>query len=93
MIKSCGNDLDTSPENIYHIVSTWQNLGSCQPLPAVPLIKSLTAVIDKETSTIPDLYHALSAYVGLSQKLSDASVSKLVKTLQAALKKDDSLSK
>ncbi|XP_011308202.1 dolichyl-diphosphooligosaccharide--protein glycosyltransferase subunit 2 [Fopius arisanus] len=92
LIKSCGTGLDTAPENIYYIVSTWQALGSCSPLPTATLTQALNAVIEKETSTIPDLYHAISAYsFGLSQKLSESTINKLVKTLQAALKKDDSI--
>ncbi|XP_015115503.1 dolichyl-diphosphooligosaccharide--protein glycosyltransferase subunit 2 [Diachasma alloeum] len=92
LIKSCGNDLDTSPENIYHIVSAWQALGSCSPLPTATLTQALTAVIEDEASTIPDLYHAISAYVSLSQKLSEATITKLVNNLKTTLKKDESIS-
>ncbi|XP_008550108.1 dolichyl-diphosphooligosaccharide--protein glycosyltransferase subunit 2 [Microplitis demolitor] len=91
LAKNAGNDADMSPETIFYIVSTWQSIGSCQSLPVSSLSKILAAVIEKDTSTIPDLYHAVSAYVSLSQKLSESTISKLVKLLQAALKKDDNL--
>ncbi|KAK0162835.1 hypothetical protein PV327_006579 [Microctonus hyperodae] len=95
LLKSCTSNLDTNVENIFYIASALQHLGSCPPLSAstiTTLTKALSAVIDKETSTIPELYHAISAYVSLAQKLSDSTISKVMKTLQAALKKDDNLS-
>lgn len=55
--------------------------------------QTLTAVVEKETSTIPDLFYAVSALSALSQPLSDSATTKLVKTVQAALRKDDSFLK
>lgn len=95
LTKSCTDGVDMNPENVFYITSALQHLGSCPSLPAstiATLTKALIAIIDKETSTIPELYHAISAYVSLAQKLSESSISKVVKTLQAALKKDDNLS-
>ncbi|XP_043284195.1 dolichyl-diphosphooligosaccharide--protein glycosyltransferase subunit 2 [Venturia canescens] len=85
------NKGEASPEDIYYIVTAWRALGSCQPVPTAKLAQILTKVIEKETSTIPELYFATSALVTLSQKMSAATVSKLVKLVQAALKKDDSI--
>lgn len=52
--------------------------------------QSLTAVLEKDATTIPELYHAVNALVSFGQKVPDAAAAKIVKTLQATLKKDDS---
>ncbi|XP_034940287.1 dolichyl-diphosphooligosaccharide--protein glycosyltransferase subunit 2 [Chelonus insularis] len=89
LVKNSGNE--TSLENIHYIVSTWETLGSCPPLQTAYLLKKINTAIDKETSTIPDLYYALSAYVQLSQPLPDSKATKIANMVQAALKKDDCL--
>ncbi|CAD6226330.1 GSCOCG00011876001-RA-CDS [Cotesia congregata] len=89
LIQNAGMDSNMTPESIFFIISAWQSIGSCQSLPVSSLSKILSEVIEKDTSTVPDLYHAISAYVALSQKLSQSTTSKVVKVLQAALKKDD----
>jgi hypothetical protein len=48
-------------------------------------------VLEQETSTVPDLYYAVQALSNVGQKKGEAA--KLIKTLQGALKKDDSLLK
>lgn len=50
-----------------------------------------TSIVQKDTSTLPELYYAVSGLTALSQKVPTARVEKLVKLIQAALKKDDSL--
>lgn len=47
--------------------------------------------MEQETSTVPDLFFAVQALSNVGQKKGEAS--KLIKTLQGALKKDDSLLK
>ncbi|XP_074099951.1 oligosaccharide transferase delta subunit [Cotesia typhae] len=89
LIQNAGMDSNMTPESIFFITSAWQSIGSCQLLPVSSLSKILSEVIEKDTSTVPDLYHAISAYIVLSQKLSQSTTSKVVKVLQAALKKDD----
>lgn len=54
-------------------------------------IQILTDTIQKDTSTLSDLYYAVSGLGILSQKIPAARVDKLVKLIQAALRKDDSL--
>jgi hypothetical protein len=48
-------------------------------------------VLERETSTVPDLFYAVQALTNVGQKKGEAA--KLIKTLQGALKKDDSLLK
>lgn len=55
------------------------------------LIQILMNTIEKDTSTFAELYYALNTLTLLSQKLSTEKSDKLAKTLQAALRKDDSL--
>lgn len=79
------------PETTYYITTTWNALGICQPLQTSVISKALTTIIEKETTSIPDLYYSVMSLTALSQKLSKVTTGKLVKTLQTALKKDDSL--
>jgi len=51
----------------------------------------LTNVIQKDTSTLSDLYYAVSGLTALSQKIPSTRIDKLIKLIQAALRKDDSL--
>lgn len=55
--------------------------------------QALNAVIEKESSTIPELYYAVTGLVSFGQKVPDASATKVIKNLQASLKKDDNLLK
>lgn len=48
-------------------------------------------VVQKDTSTLSDLYYAVSGLTALSQKVPAARIDKLVKLIHAALRKDDSL--
>ncbi|XP_012256271.2 dolichyl-diphosphooligosaccharide--protein glycosyltransferase subunit 2 [Athalia rosae] len=91
LLATVGDGSSMTPENLYYAATAWKAIGVCQPLPIAGITKILTAVVDKETSTIPELYHAVGALAALSQKLPDATATKLVKTLQAILRKDDSL--
>lgn len=54
-------------------------------------LQVLTNVIQKDISTLSDLYYAVSGLTTLSQKVPAARIDKLVKLIQAALRKDDSL--
>ncbi|XP_015594118.1 dolichyl-diphosphooligosaccharide--protein glycosyltransferase subunit 2 [Cephus cinctus] len=88
---SVGDGSVITPENAFYAVGIWKALGSCKALPKTAIAKVLTAAIEKDTSAIPDLYFAVKALTSLSEKLSESTTGKLTKTLQAALKKDDSL--
>ncbi|XP_033219779.1 dolichyl-diphosphooligosaccharide--protein glycosyltransferase subunit 2 [Belonocnema kinseyi] len=91
LLQSVGDGSSLTPDTAYEIITTWKTLKTCQALPVASITKSLTAVIEKESSTIPELYYAVNSLRSLSQKLSDAVTARIVKTIQAALKKDDSL--
>lgn len=80
---------NASPELLYFITSAWKAIGSCGNLPAAAIVKNLGEVVERDTSTVPDLYYAVQALNNIGQKKGEAA--KLIKTLQAALKKDDSL--
>lgn len=57
----------------------------------IVFVQILTNVVQKDTSTLSDLYFAVSGLTALSQKVPAARIDKLVKLIQAALRKDDSL--
>lgn len=78
-----------APELLYYVTSAWKALGSCGNLPVANIVKTLGEVVERETSTVPDLFYAVQALNNVGQKKGDAA--KLIKTLQGALKKDDSL--
>ncbi|XP_063216236.1 dolichyl-diphosphooligosaccharide--protein glycosyltransferase subunit 2 [Bacillus rossius redtenbacheri] len=84
------SDKAATLEDLYHVTNAWKSLGKCTgSLPVAAIAKTLTQVSESETSTVPELYFAVQGLTNLNQKKGDAS--KLIKTLQAALKKDDSL--
>ncbi|KAL6440134.1 hypothetical protein ACFW04_003029 [Cataglyphis niger] len=89
LIKS--NEENITPETAFYLVSTWKAIGDCQEFPTNIVTKVLTNVIQKDTSTLSDLYYAVSGLTALSQKIPAARIDKLVKLIQAALRKDDSL--
>ncbi|KAK7866677.1 hypothetical protein R5R35_006061 [Gryllus longicercus] len=79
----------TSPETLYYVTNAWRSLACSGSLPVSNIAKALGEVLQKETSTVPDLFYAVQSLNNIGQKKGDAA--KLIKTLQAALKKDDSL--
>lgn len=89
LIKSNGENI--TPETAFYLVSTWKAIGDCQEFPTNVVTKVLTNVIQKDASTLSDLYYAVSGLTALSQKIPAARIDKLVKLIQAALRKDDSL--
>ncbi|XP_023287669.1 dolichyl-diphosphooligosaccharide--protein glycosyltransferase subunit 2 isoform X2 [Orussus abietinus] len=91
-LSSVGDGTNVAVETIFYATSVWQTTGKCQPLPVPAITKVLTKIVEKDTSTIPELYYAVGALKHLSHKLPEATITKLVKTLQSALKKDDSVS-
>lgn len=91
LLQSAGEGSTLTPETAFYITTAWKTLKVCQALPVASITKALTAVIEKDSSTIPELYYAVHSLSALSQKMSAATTAKVVKTLQAALKKDDSI--
>ncbi|KYN32281.1 Dolichyl-diphosphooligosaccharide--protein glycosyltransferase subunit 2 [Trachymyrmex septentrionalis] len=89
LIKSNGENI--TPETAFYLVSTWKAIGGCQEFSTSTITKILTNIIQKDTSTLSDLYYAVSGLTALSQKIPTARIDKLVKLIQATLRKDDSL--
>ncbi|XP_071633205.1 dolichyl-diphosphooligosaccharide--protein glycosyltransferase subunit 2 isoform X2 [Temnothorax longispinosus] len=89
LIKSNGENI--TPETAFYLASTWKAIGGCQEFSTSTVTKILTSVIQKDTSTISDLYYAVSGLTALSQEIPSTRIDKLVKLIQAALRKDDSL--
>ncbi|XP_011269845.1 dolichyl-diphosphooligosaccharide--protein glycosyltransferase subunit 2 [Camponotus floridanus] len=89
LIKSNGDNI--TPETAFYLASTWKAIGNCQEFSTNIATKVLTNVVQKDTSTLSDLYYAVNGLTALSQKVPAARIDKLVKLIQAALRKDDSL--
>ncbi|XP_020293831.1 dolichyl-diphosphooligosaccharide--protein glycosyltransferase subunit 2 isoform X2 [Pseudomyrmex gracilis] len=89
LIKS--NEEDITHETAFYLASTWRAIGNCQDFSATTVSKILTNIVQKDTSTLSDLYYAVGGLTALSQEVSAARTDKLVKLMQAALRKDDSL--
>ncbi|KAL7288119.1 hypothetical protein TKK_0017782 [Trichogramma kaykai] len=79
-------------EQLFYVANSWKSAERCQPksLNLDNLVKSVKTILDKDGSTVAELYYSVSAMNLLNQKIPDVTVNKLVKTLQLALKKDDS---
>lgn len=76
-------------ETLYLITNAYKAIGNCpQALPVINIVKTLNGVLSSDAN-IQDLYYAVSGLAALGQKPQD--VSKLVKTVQAIIKKNDSL--
>ncbi|XP_068992758.1 dolichyl-diphosphooligosaccharide--protein glycosyltransferase subunit 2 isoform X1 [Neodiprion pinetum] len=91
ILSSVGDASGLSLENLYYAVTAWKGIGICQPLPNAAIIKTFAAVVEKESSTIPEVFYAVTGLSAVSQHLTEPAIVKLVKALQAALKKDDSI--
>ncbi|XP_017875714.1 dolichyl-diphosphooligosaccharide--protein glycosyltransferase subunit 2 [Ceratina calcarata] len=91
LTKAIKDDNDITAEKAFYVASTWQALGNCQSTPPPDVIKVLTNVVEKETSSMTELYYAVRGLTVLSEKLSRDRIDKVIKTVQNALRKDDSL--
>ncbi|XP_067009098.1 dolichyl-diphosphooligosaccharide--protein glycosyltransferase subunit 2 [Anabrus simplex] len=89
-LLAAASSTSATPETLYYVTNAWRSVGTCAGnLPAASIAKTLTSVVEKDTSTVPELFYAVQALTNVGQKKVDAG--KLIKILQAALKKDDSL--
>ncbi|EZA55944.1 dolichyl-diphosphooligosaccharide--protein glycosyltransferase subunit 2 [Ooceraea biroi] len=89
LIKS--NEENVTLETAFYLATTWKAIGGCEKFSPTTVVKILTNVVQKDTSTLSDLYYAVSGLTALSQKVPAARIDKLVKLIQATLRKDDSL--
>lgn len=89
LVIDTASDPKASPETLYHAVVAHKAIGTCtQPLPVVSLVKSLNSILDKAT-TLQEIFFATQALTALGQKPADPS--KVLKTAQSILRKNDSL--
>ena len=84
-----GDNLTT--ENAFYIASVWKTIGSCKQKPASSIVKVLLSTIEKDTSSIMELYYAVDGLTALSEKLPRDKVDKVIKAVQSTLQKDDNL--
>ncbi|CAD1475018.1 unnamed protein product [Heterotrigona itama] len=84
-----GNNVTT--EKAFYVASTWRTVGNCQSKSPSNVVKVLLTAIEKETSSMTELYHAVSGLTVLSEKLSRDNVDNVIKSVQNTLRKDDSL--
>lgn len=90
ILQNGANVPKPTAETLYFITTAHKALGNCpQALPVMNIVKTLNSVISDESVNLQDLYYAVNALGSLGQKPQD--VAKLVKTIQAILKKNDSL--
>ncbi|KAK6618090.1 hypothetical protein RUM44_002532 [Polyplax serrata] len=83
------NTPNPSTEVLFLVSTSYAALKTCpQALPVMNIVKQLNAVIS-DNSNIQELYYAVNGLVALNQKPQD--VGKLIKIMQAILKKNDSL--
>nr|XP_018909835.1 PREDICTED: dolichyl-diphosphooligosaccharide--protein glycosyltransferase subunit 2 [Bemisia tabaci] len=79
----------TSVENSFYASSTYQALSNCkETIHVANLIKKFKDVLADSTSSVPDLYFAAQGLKDLNQAVPHTDV---VKTIQTALKTDDTL--
>ncbi|XP_014239205.1 dolichyl-diphosphooligosaccharide--protein glycosyltransferase subunit 2 [Cimex lectularius] len=80
----------SSVESYYYTAQAWTTIGNCRgAFPTSEISKVFNDVMQKETSTIPDLYYSVLGMKSLGQQLKHNA--KVVKTVQSGLKKDDSI--
>ncbi|KAK1126539.1 hypothetical protein K0M31_004172 [Melipona bicolor] len=91
LVKVVQDDNNITTEKAFYIASTWRTVGNCQSKPPSNITKVLSSAIEKETSSMMELYYAVSGLTILSEKLSRDNVENVIKTIQNTLRKDDSL--
>lgn len=89
LLVTASSDAKASAEVLYHVAVAHKALGTCQqPLPVLNIVKALNGYLEKGTN-LQELFHATQALIALGQKPADGT--KLLKAVQALLKKNDSL--
>ncbi|XP_017764697.1 PREDICTED: dolichyl-diphosphooligosaccharide--protein glycosyltransferase subunit 2 [Eufriesea mexicana] len=91
LIKSMKDGNNITTEKAFYVASIWQTVGNCQGHSTLNIVKVLLNAVEKETSSIMDLYYGVSGLVALSKKISAETVANVVKALQNMLQKDDDL--
>ncbi|XP_043791142.1 dolichyl-diphosphooligosaccharide--protein glycosyltransferase subunit 2 [Apis laboriosa] len=91
MIKVIKDENNITIEKAFHIASIWQTMGNCQAYSLSNIIKVFTNTIEKETSSMMEIYYAVNGLNILLEKLSRDKIDNIIKTVQNMLRKDDNL--
>lgn len=91
MIKLIKNENNITTEKAFHIASIWQTIGNCQANSLSNIIKIFTNTIEKETSSMMEIYYAVNGLNILLENLSRDKIDNIIKTVQNMLRKDDNL--
>ncbi|XP_053978808.1 dolichyl-diphosphooligosaccharide--protein glycosyltransferase subunit 2 [Hylaeus anthracinus] len=89
LMKVAKDETNLNTEKAFFIASTWKAIGSCPNNPNIA--KVLLSVVDKDGSSMLELYYAVNGLTALSQKLPREKIDKVVKAMQSMLRKDDNL--
>ncbi|XP_003707065.1 oligosaccharide transferase delta subunit isoform X2 [Megachile rotundata] len=84
-------DENITGENAFYIASIWRTIGNCQRKSTSVISKVLSSTIEKDTSSIVELYYAVNGLAALSEKLPRNKVDKVIKAIENTLQKDDNL--
>lgn len=89
LFLDAANAPNPTPEVLYYVTTAYKELKNCpQALPVMNIVKNLNAVLSGNPN-MQEIYYAVSGLTALNQK--PQVVAKLIKTMQAILKKNDSL--
>ncbi|CAL7942794.1 unnamed protein product [Xylocopa violacea] len=91
LITAAKDDNNITIEKAFHIASIWRTMGNCQANPPSNVVKMLASAVEKENSSMMELYYAVNGLNALSEKLSRDKVDKVTKAVQSTLRKDDNL--
>ncbi|XP_006611989.1 dolichyl-diphosphooligosaccharide--protein glycosyltransferase subunit 2 [Apis dorsata] len=91
MIKVIKDENNITIEKAFYIASIWRTMGNCQANSLSNIIKVFTNTIEKETSSMMEIYYAVNGLNILLEKLSRDKIDNIIKTVQNILRKDDNL--
>ncbi|XP_076753479.1 oligosaccharide transferase delta subunit [Xylocopa sonorina] len=91
LITAARDDNNITIEKAFYVASIWRTIGNCQTNPPSKVVQMLASTIEKENSSMMELYYAVNGLNALSEKLSRDRVDKVTKAVQSALRKDDNL--
>lgn len=89
LLLEAANSPKVTAETLFYVTNAHKAINCPQALPVLKIVQQLNDILGNDQTNIQDLYYAVGSLAALRQKPQD--VAKLVKTLQAILKKNDSL--
>ncbi|XP_076176441.1 oligosaccharide transferase delta subunit [Ptiloglossa arizonensis] len=107
LMKIVKDDKDITSEKAFYVASTWKTIGNCQDNPTSVIKKVFMNIVEKDITSMVELYYAISGlgalsetlplkepqteFNVLSEALSDEQVDKIVKAVKNLLYKDEYL--